>query len=94
MRRQGWLRGFCWREVLDRAWKNQHLLPAPAGVCREDTLTQLFLSSIRKGKESEACLAAKALGLHVTTLGASTASEGIYQEVCGHQRPGPAYPNT
>jgi len=52
---------------------------------REDTLTQLFLSSVRRGKEAEACLAAKALGLHVTTLGASTASEGIYQEVGGRQ---------
>jgi hypothetical protein len=53
-------------------------------LCREDTLTQLFLSSIRKGKEAEIELAAKALGLHVATLGASTASEGIYQEVCWH----------
>ena len=51
-------------------------------LCREDTLTQLFLASIRKGKEAEIELAAKALGLHVATLGASTASEGIYQEVC------------
>ncbi|KAI3438373.1 hypothetical protein D9Q98_000805 [Chlorella vulgaris] len=47
---------------------------------REATLTQLFLSSIRRGKEVESCLAAKALGLHVTTLGASSASEGIYKE--------------
>lgn len=47
---------------------------------REDTLTQLFLSSVRRGKEVEAVLAAKALGLHVTTLGASSASEAIYQE--------------
>ncbi|PSC68232.1 Interferon-related developmental regulator 1 [Micractinium conductrix] len=47
---------------------------------RQDTLTSLFLSSTRRGKEVEAALAAKALGLHVTTLGASTASEGIYQE--------------
>lgn len=47
---------------------------------REDTLTQLFLSSVRRGKEVEACLAAKALGLHVATLGASSASEAIYQE--------------
>ncbi|KAL4447978.1 hypothetical protein ABPG75_005197 [Micractinium tetrahymenae] len=47
---------------------------------REDTLTQLFLSSVRRGKEAEAVLAAKALGLHVTTLGASSASEAIYQE--------------
>jgi hypothetical protein len=50
---------------------------------REATLTQLFLSSIRRGKEVESCLAAKALGLHVTTLGASSASEGIYKEVNG-----------
>lgn len=60
-----------------------HRPPAP---CRQDTLTSLFLSSTRRGKEVEAALAAKALGLHVTTLGASTASEGIYQEVgsqCG-----------
>lgn len=61
----------------------------PARPRREDTLTQLFLSSVRRGKEVEAVLAAKALGLHVTTLGASSASEAIYQEVGG--RPlGPA----
>lgn len=53
----------------------------PQPPYREDTLTQLFLTSLRRGKEAEACLAAKALGLHVTTLGASTASEGIYHEV-------------
>ena len=50
-------------------------------MCREDTLTQLFLSSVRKGKEAEACLAAKALGMHVVTLGASKASEHIFGEV-------------
>ena len=58
----------------------------PHPPCREDTLTQLFLTSLRRGKEAEACLAAKALGLHVTTLGASTASEGIYREVCRQGR--------
>lgn len=41
------------------------------------------MSSVRRGKEAEAQLGAKALGLHVATLGASTASEGIYQEVGG-----------
>lgn len=68
------------------AYAASFTLPAAAAVtplapCREDTLTQLFLNSVRRGKEVEACLAAKALGLHVTTLGASTASEGIYREV-------------
>jgi hypothetical protein len=50
-------------------------------LCREESLTQLFLASIRRGKEQEVCLAARALGLHIVTLGASTATEAIYQEV-------------
>lgn len=66
---------------LDAVEPASRLLP---GACprREETLTQLFLSSVRRGKEVEAVLAAKALGLHVTTLGASAATEAIYQEVC------------
>ena len=61
--------------------RTRTLCAAPRYVCREDTLTQLFLSSVRKGKEAEACLAAKALGMHVVTLGASKASEHIFGEV-------------
>ncbi|EFN57609.1 hypothetical protein CHLNCDRAFT_142687 [Chlorella variabilis] len=78
--------GYAATDELHSAWRSSRIaacmnVSGVQGYNAEDTLTQLFLSSIRKGKESEACLAAKALGLHVTTLGASTASEGIYQEL-------------
>lgn len=47
---------------------------------RQDTFAQLFLNCLRRGAPSEAALAARALGLHVITLGASDASEAIFRD--------------
>lgn len=40
----------------------------------------MFLGSLRRGGAAEATLAARALGLHVVTLGASDESESIFKD--------------
>lgn len=47
---------------------------------REETLFQLFLRSLRRGKGAEARLGARALGLHAITLGAGPAAERMHAE--------------
>uniref|UniRef100_A0A1D1ZUG1 Interferon-related developmental regulator N-terminal domain-containing protein n=1 Tax=Auxenochlorella protothecoides TaxID=3075 RepID=A0A1D1ZUG1_AUXPR len=47
---------------------------------REETLFQLFLRSLRRGKGAEARLGARALGLHAITLGAGPAVERMHAE--------------
>eukprot|EP00244_Chara_vulgaris_P010413 TRINITY_DN4791_c0_g1_i3.p1 TRINITY_DN4791_c0_g1~~TRINITY_DN4791_c0_g1_i3.p1 ORF type:complete len:459 (+),score=80.70 TRINITY_DN4791_c0_g1_i3:709-2085(+) len=51
---------------------------------RQETLLQVFLSSVRKGGASEMSLAARALGLLALTEGASESSEHFLDEVAPH----------
>ncbi|GAB4824115.1 hypothetical protein N2152v2_011161 [Parachlorella kessleri] len=49
-------------------------------VFRQETFTQMFLGSLKRGGPKESELAARALGLHVITLGASDMSERIFKD--------------
>lgn len=45
-----------------------------------DTLSRLFLTSFKKGGADESILAARAVALHVITLGASDEAEGVFRD--------------
>lgn len=47
---------------------------------KQETLTRSFLTCFKKGGSREATLAARALGLHVVTLGAGNESEYVLEE--------------
>ena len=63
--------------------KLHHLFPSshfPTPSCRQDSILQLLLSSIRRGGPTEASLAARGLALHAITLGAGDESAQLLRE--------------
>lgn len=49
-------------------------------MLRVATFSQMFLGSLKRGGPAEAGLAARALSLHLVTLGAGAEAEGIYKD--------------
>ena len=57
-------------------------------MCRQDTLTSLFLRSMRCGGGGEACLGARGLGLLSLTIGAGDSSERCAMPSCPCRKQG------
>lgn len=49
-------------------------------ICRQSTLTGLFIGSIKRGGSTECALACKALGFMTLTLGPCEQTEGYWPE--------------